>query len=455
MSSHWVFQRLADFGDRPALIWQGRTCTYRTLCEKAAQQLDALKSAGIGAGQVLAMSGDYSPNTCALFIAAIANRSILVPLTAATSDSHGRFREIAEVSAQVEFDEQDRPRLATLRTRETAHPLLRQIAANEAAGLILFTSGSTGAGKAVLLDLDRLLTRFKQPRPALRTLVFLQLDHIGGINTMLHVLCNGGTLVTAHGRTVDAVCAAIDAEGVELLPTTPTFLRMMLIADAALRYSLRSLTMVTYGTEPMPDSTLAAVRHVMPWVRLKQTYGLSELGILPSRSETTDSTWIRLGSDGFNVRVVDGVLWIKSPTAMLGYLNAPSPFIEDGWFNTQDAVEVRGDYLRILGRKTEFINVGGEKVHPAEVENVLLTMSNIRDATVFGRPNPMTGQVVCARVTLQRHEDAGTLKQRLRAFCKDRLQPYKIPVAVEVTGEEQHSYRFKKLRSSAGLSLRS
>jgi acyl-CoA synthetase (AMP-forming)/AMP-acid ligase II len=289
----------------------------------------------------------------------------------------------------------------------------------------------------------------------LRTLVFLQLDHIGGINTMLHVLCNGGTLVTARGRTVDAVCAAIDAEGVELLPTTPTFLRMMLIADAARRYSLQSLTMVTYGTEPMPDSTLAAARQAMPWVRFKQTYGLSELGILPSRSEATDSTWIRLGSDGFNVRVVDGVLWIKSPTAMLGYLNAPSPFTEDGWFNTQDAVEIRGDYLRILGRKTEFINVGGEKVHPAEVENVLLTMSNIRDATVFGRPNPMTGQVVCARVTLQRDEDAGILKQRLRAFCKDRLQPYKIPVAVEVTGEEQHSYRFKKLRGSAEFSLRS
>jgi acyl-coenzyme A synthetase/AMP-(fatty) acid ligase len=73
---------------------------------------------------------------------------------------------------------------------------------------------------------------------------------------------------------------------------------------------------------------------------------------------------------------------------------------------------------------------------------------------VFGQSNPITGQVVCARVTLQRHEDAGSLKQRLRAFCKDRLQAYKIPVRVEVTGKAQHSYRFKKMRDTAGSPLR-
>lgn len=453
MSSHWVLERLASFGQKSALIWHGRTFTYQALCEIAGQQIDILKDAGIGAGQVVAMSGDYSPRVCAFFFAAIANRNVLVPLTAATSGSHDRFRKISEATAHAHFDAHDRIHLRLLRGKVT-HPLLREIAADRAAGLVLFTSGSTGPGKAVLLDLHKLLCKFKQPRPAQRTLVFLQLDHIGGINTMLHVLSNGGTLVMARGRTVDAVSATIDNQSVELLPTTPTFLRMMLIGDATSRYSLRSLSMVTYGTEPMPESTLAAARQAMPWVRFKQTYGLSELGILPSRSESADSTWIRLGSDGFDIRVVDGLLWIKSPTAMLGYLNAPSPFTQEGWFNTHDAVEVRGDYLRVLGRKTEFINVGGEKVHPAEVENVLLTMDNVQDVTVFGRPSPITGQVVCARVTLQRHEDAGILKQRLRAFCKDRLQAYKIPVRVDVTGKAQHSYRFKKMRDTAESPLR-
>jgi acyl-CoA synthetase (AMP-forming)/AMP-acid ligase II len=453
MSSHWMFERLESFGDRPAFIWQGEAFSYRTLCDLTCQQLDLLKGVGVGGGRVVAMSGDYSPAACAFFIAAVVNRNIIVPLTAATSASHDRMQAIAEVSAKAWFDETDRPSLDVLHVRQSDHPLLQQIASDGKAGLVLFTSGSSGAGKAVLLDLDRLLTRFKPVRPPLRTLVFLQLDHIGGINTMLYVLCNGGTLVRARERTVDAICTIIDHAGVELLPTTPTFLRMMLIADATKHYSLRSLTLITYGTEPMPENTLLAAQRTLPWVRFKQTYGLSELGILPSQSESAGSTWIKLGSGGFELRVEDGTLWIRSPTAMLGYLNAPSPFTEDGWFNTQDAVEVRGDYLRILGRKSEFINVGGEKVHPAEVENILLAMSNVRDVTAFGRPNPVTGQVVCARVTLQQQEDASAFRQRLREFCRGRMPRYKIPVAVEVIGEEQHSYRFKKLRRFAKSSL--
>ena len=84
---------------------------------------------------------------------------------------------------------------------------------------------------------------------------------------------------------------------------------------------------------------------------------------------------------------------------MLGYLNAPSPFDADGWFNTQDLVETDGDYIRILGRKSELINVGGEKVHPTEIENVLLQLDNVKDVTVRGRPNPITGEVVAAKIT--------------------------------------------------------
>ncbi len=87
----------------------------------------------------------------------------------------------------------------------------------------------------------------------------------------------------------------------------------------------------------------------MPHVDLKQTYGLSEVGILPTRSRDRDSLWLKLGGDDIGTRVIDGELWIRVPEGMLGYLNHPSPFTEDGWFNTHDAVEVDGDYVRILG----------------------------------------------------------------------------------------------------------
>ena len=96
---------------------------------------------------------------------------------------------------------------------------------------------------------------------------------------------------------------------------------------------------------------------------------------------------------GFEHKIVDGMLWLRSSRAMLGYLNAPSPFDADGWFNTQDLVERDGEYIRILGRKSELINVGGEKVHPTEVENVLLQIDNVKDVTVRGVPNAVTGEL--------------------------------------------------------------
>jgi acyl-coenzyme A synthetase/AMP-(fatty) acid ligase len=354
---------------------------------------------------------------------------------------------LTEAAAVIRIGDGGRSDVTRLPGR-AGHPLLREMAARGAAGLILFSSGSTGPSKAALLDFERLLAKFHTPRPAVRTFAFLQLDHIGGINTLSHVFCNGGTVVTAAERSVDAVCAAIERHRVQLLPTTPTFLRMMMIAGAPARYDLTSLETVTYGTEPMPETTLAAARRALPQVRFKQTYGLSELGILPTRSESSDSLWLKLGSAGFDARIVDGVLWLKSQSAMLGYLNAPSPFDADGWFNTQDRVEMRGEYIRILGRRSEFINVGGDKVHPAEVENVLLTLDNVVDVTVFGRRNAVTGEIVCARVTLAQPEESQGLRQRLRAHCRGRLQPYKIPAVVEVADGAQHSYRFKKLRDA-------
>ena len=93
---------------------------------------------------------------------------------------------------------------------------------------------------------------------------------------------------------------------------------------------------------------------------------------MPTRSKSSASSWLRLGNDGFEHKIVDNVLWVRSKSAMLGYLNAPSPFDEEGWMNTQDLVEVDGEYIRILGRKSEIINVGGEKVYPQEVEDVIL-----------------------------------------------------------------------------------
>src|SRR6185369_14950142 len=120
-------------------------------------------------------------------------------------------------------------------------------------------------------------------------------------------------------RTPEAICRAIERDRIDLLPTTPTFLRMLAMSGLHRRFDLSSLRLITYGTEPMPPATLRGLMAIFPDVRFKQTYGLSELGVLPTRSKSPDSLWLEIGGVGCEARVVDHVLWIRSETAMLGY----------------------------------------------------------------------------------------------------------------------------------------
>jgi long-chain acyl-CoA synthetase len=244
------------------------------------------------------------------------------------------------------------------------------------------------------------------------------------------------------------VCQAIERHRVQNLPTSPTFLNLLLLSEAYRRFDLSSLELITYGAEPMPQRTLARLREVFPEVKLQQTYGLSEVGVLRSKSKESGSLWVKVGGEGFETKVVDGVLWIRARSAMLGYLNAPSPFDEDGWMNTGDAVEVDGDYVRILGRRTEIVNVGGQKVYPVEVEDVLMQLENVSEVTVHGEPSLITGQMVVARVSLREPESPGSLKDRMYAFCRDRLAPFKVPVKVVIAGDPQSGSRFKKMRGA-------
>jgi acyl-CoA synthetase (AMP-forming)/AMP-acid ligase II len=196
----------------------------------------------------------------------------------------------------------------------------------------------------------------------------------------------------------------------------------------------------------MPARTLERMHDMVPNATLQQTYGLSEVGILRSKSEKSDSLWVKVGGEGYETKIQNGTLWIKAQSAMLGYLNAPSPFDEQGWLDTGDVVEMQGEYIRFLGRKSEIINVGGQKVYPAEVENVLMDMSNVRDVTISGEPHPITGNIVVARFNVFEPEDVAAFRKRVREHCRGKLEPFKIPARIVLVDDNQFSGRFKKMR---------
>jgi acyl-CoA synthetase (AMP-forming)/AMP-acid ligase II len=440
--SFWLFDRMKQAADRIAIVHEGRESSYRDVLERVNWWQEALHEHGI-TGRVVSIEGDYGIDSIALLLGAMRARNIVVPISRDSRAHLDDFLEIAEVEYRIASDRG----AAGIESigREATHPHYEQLQKKGAAGLVLFSSGSTGKNKAVVHDLDRLLQKFMTPRHCYRTLVFLQLDHIGGLNTLFYTLANSGTVVVAAGRMPSQVCKAIARHRVELLPTSPTFLNLLLLSEEHVRHDLSALQLITYGTEPMPEATLRRVEAAFPNVRLLQTYGLSEVGILRSQSRGPGSLWVRVGGEGYETKIVDGRLWIRAKSAMLGYLNAPNPFDAEGFFDTGDLVERDGEWLRILGRKSEVINVGGNKVFPTEVENTLLDLENVEDVVVRGESNPLTGQAVVAAVRLAREESPAAFKTRMRLFCRDRLAAYKIPVKVQFT-ETLHSERFKKVR---------
>jgi long-chain acyl-CoA synthetase len=441
----WLLARMRQRSDAPAVGMPAVTVTYAGLLARCDAWRRRLEAAGVGVGTVTSLEGEYGPEAVAVFLALVARGAIVVPLSSDSQRHADALLATGEVEVRVNaLDGSIQPQ-----GRRATHPHYETLRRRQHPGLVLFSSGSTGKHKGAVHDLVQLLKKFETPRHAYRTLVFLQMDHIGGVNTLLYTLSNGGMVVVAADRSPGAVCAAIAGHRVELLPTSPSFLNLLLLSGAHECHDLSSLRLVTYGTEPMPESTLSRLAGALPHVQLLQTYGSTELGILRSKSRTRDSLWVRVGGEGYETKVVDGRLWIRAESAMLGYLNAPSPFDAEGFLDTGDLVIVDGEWIRILGRESEVINVGGNKVHPAEVESVLLGLDNVADVSVRGERHPLVGHIVTASILLQSPEPAAEFRVRMRQYCSTRLPAFKIPARVVIADGPLHSSRYKRVRRAA------
>ena len=443
----FLIERFVANPDGPAIAWRDDVYSYGWLAGDIAAQAEKLRAAGIGQGTVVVLHSEYAPAAVSLLLALIQAKALVAPLLPMTVERNPKLIDMVDPSFIVKISDGDKVTISG-RAAGKPHELYKTLIERQVPGLILFTSGSTGQPKGVVHDFSKLLEKFKTRRGALITINLLMFDHWGGLNTLLHCLANDCRVVLTERQTPDYVCRLIEQNKAELLPATPSFLNMLLISRAYEGKDLSSLRLITYGAEPMPDSTLKELRRVFPGIETRQTYGLIELGVLRAKSQSSDSLWVKIGGEGYDVRVVDEMLEIKADAAMLGYLNAPSPFTDDGYFMTGDRVEVDGDYFRILGRDSELINVGGQKVYPAEVETVLLECPDVENAVVFKEKNPIMGQIVCANIN--RRGDVGSpaeARVRIKKFCAARLDTYKVPVKVAFVSEILHSDRMKRLRT--------
>jgi acyl-CoA synthetase (AMP-forming)/AMP-acid ligase II len=438
---------------RTAVVWRDSKWSYEWLLDEIQVCRDTLDPI-LRDAQVVSVSADFSPRSIAVLLYLIEKQCVLVPLSVKDKRNNTEFERIAQVDLSISIDDDDDIALewVTSGARETKHEYFEALRVRKHAGLVLFSSGSTGEPKAAVHDLEHLLDKFRVRRKTLVAVSFLMFDHIGGINTLFYLLSNGGTLVTIADRSPESVLSLIERYDVELLPTSPTFINLLLLGGSDIAERLASLKVLTYGTEPMPQGTLDRIQRYLPDCKIQQTYGLSEVGILRSKSESSSSLWVKLGGEGVQTRVVDGMLEILATSAMLGYLNAKSPFTEDGWFRTGDLVERKGEYLKILGRESNIINVGGQKVYPTEIENVIQGLDNISEVTVFGKRHQIMGEVVCATVQTVQPEPLEVLRRRIRKHCQRSLEKFKVPVEIALAQTQLHSSRYKKRIGSPNAS---
>ena len=416
---------------QPFLIGPGGALSFADV-ERAVGSSKGLEA--IQRGDVVALIGDFDGPTIATMLELLDRGVILMPLAVGTTADHEYFFETGRAEWIIREGRVEK------RDAAESHPLIDEVRERNHPGIIFFSSGTTGRPKAILHDFNNFLARYAVQRPPLRALNFLLFDHAGGINTMLHTLFNRGVVIVPSERTPEIIAAEMVEHKVELLPTTPTFLRMMLLAGVFDTMQFPDLRVITYGTERMDQATLDRLCAKLPNVDFRQTYGLSELGVFQVKSRARDSLWMQIGGKGIETRIVDNVLHIRSENRMLGYLNAPSPFV-DGWYDTGDIVETDDGWFKVVGRAKEVLNVGGLKILPGEVERVALLYPDVLRAKAVGVANPITGQHI--EVTVEPKEgatiDRRAVMNHFRSHLQKQLSPHRV-----IVGKVPVSHRFKQ-----------
>ena len=418
---------------RPFLIGPSGSLSFAQIEDSANKKDPRLEN--IRRGDVVAVIGDFDADSIALAFRLLDMDAILMPLTEGTRADHEYFFESGFAQWVIRGE-----KIESRADRTESNELIREIRSREHPGIIFFSSGTTGRPKAILHDFQNFLARYATPRPALRTLNFLLFDHAGGINTLLHTLFNSGVAIVPAERSPEGIASDMIRYSVELLPATPTFLRMMLLAGVFEEDCYPDLRVITYGTERMDQGTLDLLCSKLSRVDFRQTYGLSELGVFQVKSRARDSLWMKIGGEGIETKIEEGVLHIRSENRMLGYLNAPSPFV-DGWYDTGDLVEQHDDWFKVVGRAKEVINVGGLKILPGEVERIALLYPGVLRAKAHGVSNPITGQHI--ELTAEPKPGVSLDRKALMLHFRSHLQKQLCPHRIHI-GPVEVSHRFKQ-----------
>jgi len=318
---------------------------------------------------------------------------------------------------------------------------------------VLLTSGTTGVPKLVVHTLATLtgaIRRAQPPQPDLVWGTFYDIRRYGGMQILLRALLGGGSLVVSGaGEPAADYLARLAKHGATHVSGTATHWRRALMSPVARTIHPQY---VRLSGEIADQGILNSLRSFYADARVGHAFASTEAGVGFEVNDGLEGFPARiLDAPGpVEARIVDGSLRIRSERTALGYLVDPiegttdagsgvlQPVADsDGFVDTGDMIERRGDRCLFLGRRTGVINVGGNKVYPEEIEAAINRHPAVRMSLVRSRRIPITGALVAADIVLRdgAPQTGGTvvsdaLRQEILALCRETLPPYKIPASV-------------------------
>jgi long-chain acyl-CoA synthetase len=323
--------------------------------------------------------------------------------------------------------------------------------------LILFTGGTTGAPKGVMLTHRNLLTAVEGLRNRLGplgemvALCAAPLSHIFGLNTITFAsLFRKCSVVLEEWFHPEEAAQLIERYRISNIFGVPTVVRSLI--DIADRYDMSCIQLAMVGAAPVPEELYHKVEETFHCL-LVEGWGLTEgsgcTTVTPPGVKKIGSCGRPYDGVGVECTVVGeddhalpageiGELVQRGPLNMKGYFGNPEATAEtlrNGWLHTGDLARMDEDgYFYIVDRKKDVIIRGGFNIYPAEVEAVLYTFPGVQEAAVFGVADARKGETVAATIKVKEGADIG--ETEILSYCQERLARYKVPKYISITHED-------------------
>lgn len=345
-------------------------------------------------------------------------------------------------------------RLMSERGVSVLRPVGEQDAAPDATEWLFTTSGTTGPPKVFSHTLRSLAATARTGSSSSREYTWglaYRAYRFAGIQVFLQALLSGSALVVPAGNDTASMAGSFVTHGVNTLSATPSQWRNFLIHGA-----IRDcpLVQITLGGEIADQAILSTLRREFPAARIVHIYASTEAGVGFSVTDGLagfPAAWLQEGAP-VDIRISDtGSLLIRART-ISNSQSLRSRLTSDGYLDTQDSVQIDNDRVHFLGRASGIINVGGNKVHPEEIENIVREVPGVQNALVSAKNSPIMGQLVVLDVQsgALSTDEATALKRRIREHCRQHLAKFKVPAMINIVGELAVSESGKVDRKQTG-----